>query len=132
MLEDFIPQLQKDLELTEPLVHDGEGSYAFLLDDQTVTISKVAEGFQLMSTLGELPLLVPELFFVKMLRGNFLGQATAGAILGLDETGTRMLLRSYCPNKGDYRAFKETLEDFINTIDFWKSQKEAHDQNPAA
>ena len=132
MLQEFIPKLQKDLELKEPLGREGETGFALLLDDTTITISEVESGFQLMATLGELPTELPELFYAKMLRGNLFGQATSGAILGLDEMGSKLMLRYYYPQKAAYRDFKEKLEDFINTIDFWKLEAKSHQANPNA
>ena len=131
MLEECIVKLQKDLELKEPLGSAEEGGYALLLDDMKIIISEAEAGFQLMANLGELPSEAQEHFFTKMLRGNLFGQATNKAALGLDENGALILLRAYRPQKCSYREFKEYLEDYINTIDFWKQEIALHKQNPA-
>jgi hypothetical protein len=129
MLEEMRVKLEKDLELKEPLGQEGEG-FSLLLDEIKLTISEASSGFQIQATLGELPPEQVEIFLSKMLRGNLFGQATSGSVLGLDETGTRILLRFYHPYKVKYPDFKGRLEDFINTIDFWKQQIEDHKTNP--
>jgi len=132
MLEEFMPKLQEDLKQQEPLGSsaDGTPSFSLRLDETTITMSEVAPGFELFATLGELPSELQELFLVKMLRGNLFGQATYGACLGLDETGTKMVLRYTYPIKPTYRDFKERLEDFINIIDFWKAEVDSHQKAP--
>jgi hypothetical protein len=129
VLEEHIERLQKDLELKEPLGTEGEG-YSLLLDETRLTISEASSGFQLDANLGELPHDQQENFFSKMLRGNLFFQATGGSVLGLNDMGTHIMLRYYFPYKASYRDFKERLEDFINTIDFWKKEVENHKSNP--
>jgi hypothetical protein len=131
MLEEFAAKLTKDLELKEPLTMV-DGSCALLLDETTVTISEAQAGFQLTASLGEPPSEQIELFMGKMLRGNLFAQATSGSILGLDETGAKIILRYYQPTKSTYRDFKDKLEDFLNMIDFWKQEIASHQANPIA
>ena len=131
MLEEFVVKLAKDLELKEALkVIDG--STALLLDEVAITISEAQAGFQFTAFLGEPPSEQIELFLSKLLRGNLFAQATSGSILGLDETGAKIILRYYQPTKSTYRDFKEKLEDFLNTIDFWKQEVISHQANPNA
>ena len=129
MLDEFIPKLNKELEL-KGFGAPGQESYGLLLDDTNITISGASSGIQFIANLGDLPSEEPELFFVKMLRGNLFGQATAEAFLGLDNTSNKIILTYYYPYKLDYRNFKEKLEDFINSIDFWKQEMKSHSTSP--
>lgn len=122
MLYDFIVKLQTDLGLAEPLGREGQESYGLLLDDTTISIVDTPPGFQLTATLGTLPIEKPEEFLSHMLRGNLFGQATHGAVLGLDETGTNITLQFNHPQKASYTDFKNAVEDFINTVIFWLSE----------
>lgn len=122
MLYEYIVKLQKDLELTEPLGREGQESYGLLLDDTTISITDSPPGFQLSATLGTLPAEKSEEFLSHMLRGNLFGQATHGAILGLDETGNNVTLQLNFPQKASYSDFKNAVEDFINTVLFWLSE----------
>jgi hypothetical protein len=130
MLDDIITKLQKELDLAGPLGGANAGSFALMLDDIKVSIIETNPGFELAAVLGELPRPSPELFMAKMLRGNLFGQATEGAIVGLDETGTRITLRYYYPLSPTYRDLKEKLEDFMNVIDFWQGEVKRHIENP--
>src|SRR5689334_4898079 len=132
MIEEFIPKLQKDLGLQGLRDRDGGGEFALQLDNTTIEIRDLPPGFLLTSTLGELPSELIELFYVKLLRGNFLRQATSGGTIGLDETGSKIKLQLQYPRKPNYRDFKERLEDFINLIDFWKSEVTLHNKKPTA
>lgn len=132
MLIEFISKLAKDLELKEPFAQGEEGSFTLLLDTTPITICEAQNGFQFSAFLGEPPQEQRELFYAKMLRGNLFGQATNGSTLGLDETGEQLVLRYYSPQKAIYRDFKEKLEDFINTCDFWHQEVTGHQANPLA
>ena len=132
MIEEFIPRLQKELELEGGAPREQGGNFSLQLDDTSITISDAGPGFQFFAALGDLPGELPELFYIKLLRGNFLHQATSGATVGLDETASKLVLQYYYPQKSPYRDFKERLEDFINLIDFWKAEIAAHKAAPAA
>jgi hypothetical protein len=122
MLYDYIIKLQTDLELTEPLGREGQESYHLRLDDTVISIIDSPPGFELSATLGTLPTEKPEEFLSHMLRGNLFGQATHGAVLGLDETGANIVLQFNRPEKASYTEFKNAVEDFINTVLFWLSE----------
>ena len=135
MLFEFISKLAKDLELKEPLAQGegaGEDSFTLLLDTTPITIREAQNGFQFSALLGEPPQEQLELFYSKMLRGNLFGQATNGSTLGIDEPSGQIILRYYAPQKASYRDFKERLEDFINTCDFWHQEAKSHQVNPLA
>lgn len=129
MLHDFIVKLQKELELKEPLVGDDESNFALALDESIINISEAAPGFKLSCSLEELPTQQVEDFLTMMLRGNLFGQATHFAVLGLDESGNKVILQYHYPNKPTYQEFHNAVEDFINVVDFWQNQIKSH---PAA
>ena len=127
MLHDFIVRLQKDLELKEPLTNQDDSSFALALDeDSVINITDSSPGFKIFSNLGPLPTVQHEDFFSMMLRGNLFGQATHFAALGLDESGNKVTLQYYHPNKPTYQEFHNAIEDFINVVDYWKSQIKSH------
>lgn len=132
MFDEFKVKLQKDLELSEPLGGEGQESFSLLLDDTAITIKNAPPGFQISATLGPIPSDYQELFFAKLLRANLFFQATAGAILGLDESGSELTLQYLHPVKATYRDFSAALEDFMNVIDFWKQEMIEHAANPTA
>jgi hypothetical protein len=130
MLTECIKQLEKELELDRPLGAEGATSWAIALDGAKITIMSLPPGFFFSAQVGDLPELNQELFLVKMLRGNLFGQASFGSTIGLDDTGTKIILNFNYPFKPSYRDFKEKFEDFCNAIDFWKKEAIFHQQNP--
>ena len=131
MLPEHLKKLAEDLDIKEGLKPQ-DGGVSIIFDDAEVFISDAESGFQFSSTFCEIPSEQQELFFAKMLRGNLFFQATNGSTLGLDETGLKLLLRYCHPYKCTYRDLKEKLEDFLNTLEFWKEEVKSHQQNPLA
>ena len=126
MLYDFIVKLQKDLELKEPLGALSDSSFSLSLEDSVVTIMDASPGFKLYCNLGPLPEQKLEDFFAIALRANLFGQSTHFSTLGLDETGNYVLLQFHYPKKATYQEFHNCVEDFINVVDFWKTQIKNH------
>lgn len=126
MLYEHIVKLQLDLELKEPIGREGQERYNLLLDETTISIIDTPPGFRLTSNLGPMPGEKIEEFLISMLRGNLFGQATNQAVLGLDETGNNVLLQYFHPQSSNYREFHNAVEDFINTVDFWKKEIKGH------
>lgn len=126
MLHEYIVKLQKELELKEPLVGNDESSFALGLDEATINITDSAPGFKITCTLNTIPTVQIEDFFTLMLRGNLFGQATHFAALGLDESGSKVVLQYYHSNKPTYQEFHNAVEDFINTVDYWQAQIKNH------
>jgi len=127
MLSEFITQLQKELELKEPLGAEGQDAYSLLLDETTkITITDSSPGFQLSAKIGYLPTEKVEEFLSYMLRSNLFGQATHNAVLGLDETGANVTLNFHCKTKPSFRDFFDAFQDFVNTILFWQEEIKSH------
>ena len=71
-----------------------------------------------------------ETLLIKLMQANLIGQGTGGAVIGLDKQEKFLTLSLALAYELNYRAFKESLEDFINYLVFWneeviKLQKEA-------
>ena len=132
MLEEWRNRLQKDLGAEEPLGVEGQENFSILFDDVTVQVRAAPPGFQLLATLGPVPADEQEILFAKLLQGNLFFQATAGATLALDQTGSRVVMQQLHPSKCTYSDFKAIFEDFLNMIDFWKKEMYEHSKNPTA
>ncbi len=79
-------------------------------------------GLELSATLADAPIENAEALFTKLLRGNFLGQATKKACLGLDEEAKHVVISASIPAIRSYREFHDAIEDFVNTVAFWKQE----------
>lgn len=126
MFVDYVASLIEDLKI-EPLVPMAPGVYPLELeDDITVKITTLPQGYSFSATVTSLPEGNKEGFFSQALQANLFGQGTHGAILGLNEDGNVLTLSKAVEYNSDYKEFKETLEDFISTIVFWRDEARTH------
>jgi hypothetical protein len=123
VFHDHVIKLLKELNV------EGAGSIARDLsaisldvDGVAIVMTDAPPGLELSATLAELPEEHHDLVFQKLLRGNFLGQATKKACLGLDEEGKHIILTASIPTIRSYREFRDAIEDFVNTVGFWKRE----------
>ena len=123
MLDDHIKQLSKDLELGSPIPQETQGVYLLTIGTGLdVTITDLAPGFGLLCAIAPYPTTNEETFLTQAMLANLFGQGTEGAILGLDEGGTVLTLSMENTLDDSYQTFKETLEDFLNAVDFWRDE----------
>ena len=124
MLHQFIPHLVKDLELGDTTLGSGvPGTYALPLDEGlAVNMTDTQNGFLLKANIAPYPKAQGELFATQTMLGNLFGQGTRGAVLGLSLDGNTLTLSQAIEYSVDYKEFKEILEDFINTVDFWREE----------
>ena len=97
-------------------------SISFDAEGTAVTLTDAPPGMELSANLGEFIPEKPEEAFSKILMGNFLGIATKRASVGLDETGKQLLVQASIPTVRSYREFRDAVEDFVNTVAFWKKE----------
>jgi hypothetical protein len=123
-LSKLVEGLQKEWELSQPLRQDIPSVYTVPLDTGlSFTISAYSQGgVWLQSTIAEAPDKNLEEVYTQLLLGNLFGQGTKGALLGLNENGTQLTLSRTIGYDIDFQEFKDSVEDFINTIDFWREE----------
>jgi hypothetical protein len=124
MLDRFMLELSKELEMEPPFAPEPTGIYLYRLDEElAVEISEMKpQGVMLYCMIcpykkgkeGEL--------FELMMIGNLLGQGTRGATLGLNEGGEKLTLSRNIDYPIDYATFRDLLEDFVNVVNFWHEQ----------
>ena len=61
------------------------------------------------------------------MKANFLGQGTGGATIGLKEDESFLTLSLSLPYEMNYRAFKDAVEEFVNYLEYWKSEAARHE-----
>ena len=123
MFYDHLVKLLKELnaEGSSAITRD-VATISFEFDGTPIVMTDAPPGLEFSATIGELPEEHQEAIFLKLLRGNFLGQATKRACLGLDEHGKHIILTASIPTIRSYREFRDALEDFVNTVSFWKRE----------
>jgi Tir chaperone protein (CesT) family len=123
MLPTFIPKLIKDMDLGNMNLASDPGTYALPLDEGiSIKMIDIPGGYILKSNIGAYPKVKEDLFLTQAMLGNLFGQGTKGAVLGLNPEGTLITLTLVVDSAVDYKEFKESLEDFINVIDFWREE----------
>lgn len=126
MLATFLPQLAEelDMDVLEPTM---PGVYLLPLDkDINITIATLPSGYTLNAQVTLCPENNKEGFYLRALQANLFGQGTRGAVLALNENGNVLTLSKVVEYNSDYREFKETLEDFVSTIAFWRDEARTH------
>lgn len=119
MLEKWIAELTKEMGLSVPLPKESENIYLLPVDEGvTVIISELPGGFSFFCRLSSCPKEEKEEFFTQVMLANLFGQATKRAVLGLDDDCNFLTLSLEAPYH-DYGDFRDQLEDFLNTVDFW-------------
>ena len=123
MLQTWLKQLEKELELEIPFIANDKGEYTLSLGEAlTIYMTDIPQGFRLHSVVTPLPKNRKEDFLSFALQGNLFGQGTHGAVLGIDTDGNMLTLSHELDYNPGYKEFRDTLEDFINTADFWRNE----------
>ncbi len=124
MLDNFTKQLRKEMNIGESFATEVSGVYAFPVTEEiSVLISELPrEGFSLVCTFADCPKEDIEELFTEALRANLLGEGTDRAVLGLDEEGEKLTLTRDVDSPVRYEEFRDILEDFLNSIDFWSKE----------
>lgn len=122
MLDQWIEQLSKEIELGRTLPREG-AAYAFPIDEGVIAlISEYEQGFSLSCVIGECPAEKIEEFYFNAMLANLFGQGTKGAILGLSDDYRFVTLTLESSYADSYREFRDKLEDFLNMVDFWREE----------
>ena len=125
MLEHIFYELEKHLDLKASKVEKGLlGPYLLQINPEIdVWIKELQTGIVLKSVV--LPLstdLDKETLFTYLMKANFIGQGTGGGVIALDPDEKFLTLSLIIPYEVNYRIFRDRLEDFINYLEFWKSE----------
>ncbi len=126
LIADHVQQFAHDIEM-DSLEPASPGIYELELeDDIMVKITILPVGFSLFSQVFSLPGTNRENFFTQALLANLFGQGTRNAVLGSDDEGKVLTLSKVVEYTPEYKDFKEALEDFVTTVDFWREQIRTH------
>jgi hypothetical protein len=122
VFRDHVIQLFKELNLESGELPKDLTTVSLEVEGTDVVLSDTQPGLELSATLGDVPAERTEPLYLKLLRANFLGQATKGACLGIDEEGRHIVISQSIPTVRSYRQFHDIVEDFINAVSFWKHE----------
>lgn len=126
MFHDNMTKLFSELHIDGEIPKDME-TISLDLDTTSIDITNEPPGIQLSADLGPINEETNnEELYSKLLRGNFLGQATSGSVLGLDESASHIIIHHEHPIIRSYREFRDVIEDFVNTVSFWREEMSGH------
>ena len=121
LLEQHLKQLSEELKLDFPAKE--EPFYRLQLNPKTtISVKELAPGVYFHSPITACPKEQSESFLTLLMKANFLGQGTLGAVIGLDKEEKFLTLSLNLPYDMNYRTFRETVEDFANILDYWKDE----------
>lgn len=123
MLSRLMEEYSKELEAEQPLSADNDGTYTVPLDDAVViSITELNAKIKLTCQVAEVPTIKRQEFMEEALLGNLFGQGATDAIIGISEEGKMLTLTRVIDHEISYKEFSDVLEDFINSIDFWRDE----------
>lgn len=123
ILDNYIEQLIKEMELEGSLASQVPGVFVFPLEeDLSVTITNRPPGFSLLCNLCPMPTKNMEEFLTRAMLGNLFGQGTKGAVISISEDGNFLTLTQVVDYNAEYKEFRDILEDFVNAVDVWRAE----------
>lgn len=122
MLDNHITELFKDLGLGTPPPFEKDGSKKVQISTITIDMLEKDGAIQLSALIAPPPTKEKEEFLLTLMKANFLGQGTGGGVLGLKEDESFLTLSLSLPYEINYGAFKDAVEEFINYLEYWKTE----------
>ena len=124
MLEKILKEFMSHLELAPP-TKDSLGFWILHLHHELrISVKELPQGCYLYSNLVPYPTKKLEELFVFLMQGNFLGEKTGESTIGLDFEEKFLTLSHVLPYELDYKSFKESIEEFVNFLDYWRDEIE--------
>jgi hypothetical protein len=125
MLEQYMKKLCEEWQIPEnKLATQVPGCYAIPMDVglKIMATRTQSGGYMLKCSLASYPSTNGEAFATNAMLANLFGQGTQGATLGLTMDGKTVTLTRSIDYQVDYKEFREILEDFITSMDFWRAE----------
>ncbi|MES2273074.1 MAG: type III secretion system chaperone [Chlamydiota bacterium] len=123
LLREYLEQLHGELAIqTKPKLNESKFFPFRLSDEVELLLKDLDPGVAMLAKICICPKLRREDLFIYLMRANLLGQGTGGARIGLDQEEKFLTLSLGLPYEMNYQAFKESLEDFVNYLIYWREE----------
>jgi hypothetical protein len=132
MLKSFMEKLSNELRLSLEWPSPEKKEFSLKINENIVaSLRDLNPGVAMSAKIGRCPSKKKEELFIYLSRANLLGQGTGGCRIGLDVDEKTLTLSRGLPYEMNYQAFKESFEDFVNYLVYWreevaKFEKEQH------
>lgn len=124
---EYLNELCEDLEIDPRLQKSESGFYLLpLTDSVTIEIKSLNPGVFFYSPICPCPEIKQEDLFINLMKANLFGQGTLGAGIGIKEDQSLLTLSKAMAYDMNYRAFRESLEDFTNILEYWRVEVQRH------
>lgn len=117
----MLEQLTQELKIEMPKQKQ-KSFFVAILPNLSILFHELESGFALHSSVAMCPIEKREERFILFMQANFLGQGTGGARIGLEADEKVLTLASGFPYEMNYPHFKESVEDFVNFVVFWRDK----------
>lgn len=123
-LERLIENLSSELNLEAVPQKDKKGLYQLKVGSSPqISLRELDPGVFLETRILPIPKEGnKEALYIYLMKANLLGQGTGGGAIGIDPSEKFLTLSLTLPFEVNYKTFHESLEDFLNYIDFWKEE----------
>lgn len=128
-LQDHIHTLCEELDIhPKPTVNEKLQYKLILGSDIELLIQEFDNHAFVSSKIQKCPLEKKEELFIQLMEANLLGQGTGNSAIGLDPEEKFLTLSLILPYELNYTLFKETVEDFVNYLFFWREKIDTFEQ----
>lgn len=121
-LKELLEKLRSELSLDIPKFDAEKKTKLFINPELSIDLHGLEPGFSLHANIAPIALKKREELYVYLMRANFLGQGTGGARIGMDANENFLTLSHGFEYEMDYQTFKESIEDFVNYVLYWREE----------
>lgn len=121
-LKELLKQLCTELNLDCPPFDREKSTKLSINSDLSLHLHDLSPGFSLHAQIAPIVLKKREDLYIYLMRANFLGQGTGGSRIGMDADENFLTLSHGFAYEMDYQTFKESVEDFVNYILYWREE----------
>lgn len=122
MLRKFLETLCEELSIEPFPKLNEQKDYPLRLGSESIAIKDLDPGVALQAKISLCPSKRKEDLFIYLMRANLLGQGAGGARIGLDQDEKFLTLSLGLPYEINYQVFRETVEDFVNYLIYWRDE----------
>ena len=129
MLQTLLAQVCAELDIVPVPTMNEKKFIPFQLGESVnIEMRDLEPGFSFSANICTCPVKRREELFLELMRANYLGQATGSSRIGMSEDEKYLTLSLGIPYEVSYRTFRETLEDYINFLLYWRHRIEMFEQ----
>lgn len=123
MIQDsLIAELSKELDMDEFISFSQPNRYSLTFEnDIQIDIFKLDSNYLFKGMIGSFPKSNDEAFLLRIMEANLFGIGTKSSTIGLNQENLLTLTLEVDYN-GRYLDFKNKLEEFVNVMDFWRTE----------